>query len=77
MRGFFRCFAVSLGMPVWRLLSQGDGADTAVGVYGHMSGAPCWVEPVTPEWGRRLAMGAEIESLADSLFERGSRFIAR
>ena len=58
-----------------RVVNLGDDADTTGAVYGQLAGACYGVESIPPEWRRRLAMGAEIESLADSLFERGGRFI--
>ncbi len=59
-----------------RVVNLGDDADTTGAVYGQLAGAFYGVEDIPPEWRRRLAMGAEIESFADSLFERGSRFTA-
>ena len=60
-----------------RVVNLGEDADTTGAVYGQIAGACYGVEDIPPEWQRRLAMGAEIESLADSLFERGSRFMAQ
>lgn len=60
-----------------RVVNLGDDADTTGAVYGQFAGAFYGVEDISVEWRRRLAMGSEIESLADSLFERGGRFMAR
>ena len=59
-----------------RVVNLGDDADTTGAVYGQLAGAFYGVESIPPEWRERLAMGAEIESLVDNLFEVGSRFTA-
>ena len=58
-------------------MNLGDDADTTGAVYGQIAGACYGVEDIPLEWRERLAMGAEIEFLADGLFERGGRFITR
>ena len=58
-----------------RVVNLGDDADTTGAIYGQIAGAFYGVEDIPSEWRERLAMGAEIESLSDSLFERGTRFI--
>ena len=55
-----------------RVVNLGDDADTTGAIYGQLAGACCGVEGIPAEWRRRLAMGSEIESLADSLFEEGA-----
>ena len=60
-----------------RVVNLGDNADTTGAVYGQIAGACYGVDDIPPEWRRRLAMGAEIESLSDGLFERGSRFMTQ
>ena len=60
-----------------RVVNLGDDADTTGAVYGQLAGAFYGVESIPSEWRERLAMGAEIESLADSLFERGSGFLTQ
>ena len=53
-----------------RVVNLGDDADTTGAIYGQRAGAYCGVDSIPAEWRDRLAMGAEIESLADRLFER-------
>ena len=60
-----------------RVVNLGDDADTTGAVYGQISGAYYGAESIPAEWRERLAMGAELESLADSLFEHGGRFITQ
>ena len=60
-----------------RVVNLGYDADTTGAVYGQLAGACYGVEAIPTEWRGRLAMGAEIEFLADRLFERGSRFITQ
>ena len=60
-----------------RVVNLGEDADTTGAIYGQIAGACYGVEDIPPEWRRRLAMGAEIESLADRLFEGGSRLITQ
>ena len=60
-----------------RVVNLGAEADTTGAVYGQIAGACYGVADIPTEWQSRLAMGAEIESLADSLFERGNRFITQ
>ena len=52
-----------------------EDADTTGAIYGQIAGAFYGVESIPSEWRRRLAMGAESEFLADSLFEGGTQFI--
>ena len=59
-----------------RVVNLGDDADTTGAVYGQLAGAYYGADSIPAEWRQRLAMGAEIESLADRLFERGNRFTA-
>ena len=65
-----------------QLLDYGAGlysedADTTGAIYGQIAGACYGVEDIPLEWQRRLAMRADIEFLADSLFERRNRFITQ
>ena len=60
-----------------RVVNLGDDADTTGAIYGQLAGACYGADSVPAEWRERLAMRVEIESLADSLFERGSRFITQ
>ena len=55
-----------------RVVNLGDDADTTGAVYGQIAGAYYGADSIPAEWRQRLAMRAEIESWADSLFERGS-----
>ncbi len=60
-----------------RVVNLGDDADTTVAIYGQLAGAYYGADSIPAEWRERLAIGAELESLADSLFERGSRFLTQ
>ena len=50
-------------------VNLGDDADTTGAIYGQIAGAHYGVEAIPAEWRRRLTMKAEIESLADQLYE--------
>ena len=60
-----------------RVVNLGDDADTTGAVYGQIAGAFYGADSIPAEWRERLAMVAEIESLADSLFKRGSGFLTQ
>ena len=60
-----------------RVVNLGDDADTTGAIYGQLAGAYYGADSIPAEWRRRLAMRAEIQSLADSLFERGGRFLTQ
>ena len=60
-----------------RVVNLGDDADTTGAIYGQIAGAYYGADSIPVAWRERLAMGAEIESLADGLFERGGRFITQ
>ena len=62
---------------VLRVVNLGEDADTTGAIYGQIAGACYGVEDIPLEWQRRLAMRADIEFLADSLFERRNRFITQ
>ena len=51
------------------VVNLGDDADTTGAIYGQLAGAYYGVESIPPEWLQRLAMRAEIESMADCLYE--------
>ena len=50
-------------------VNLGDDADTTGAIYGQIAGAHYGVEAIPVEWRQRLAMQAEIESLADRLHD--------
>ena len=50
-------------------VNLGDDADTTGAIYGQIAGAHYGVEAIPVEWGQRLTMKAEIESLADRLHD--------
>ncbi len=58
------------------MVNLGDDADTTGAIYGQLAGAYFGADSIPAEWRERLAMVAEIESLADSLFEPRSGFTA-
>jgi len=47
----------------------GDDADTTAAIYGQLAGAYYGEEGVPEEWRAKLALRADIERLADALFE--------
>ena len=51
----------------------GEDADTTAAIYGQLAGAHYGAEGIPAEWRRLLTMGAEITSIADSLYEHGCR----
>ena len=50
-------------------VNLGDDADTTGAIYGQVAGAHYGAEAIPPEWRERLAMEAEIASMADSLYD--------
>ena len=50
-------------------VNLGDDADTTGAIYGQIAGAHYGVEAIPVEWRQRLTMKAEIESLADQLYD--------
>ena len=60
-----------------RVVNLSDDADPTGAVYGQIAGAYYGADSIPAEWRERLAMMAEIESLADGLFDRGRSFIVR
>ena len=60
-----------------RVVNLGDDADTTGAIYGQLAGAYYGADSIPVAWRERLSMGAEIDSLADGLFDRGSRLIAQ
>ena len=50
-------------------VNLGDDADTTGAIYGQIAGAYYGVESIPVKWRERLAMAAEITSLADSLHD--------
>jgi ADP-ribosyl-[dinitrogen reductase] hydrolase len=54
---------------VLRAANLGDDADTTAAICGQLAGAHYGVEAIPARWRERVAMGAEIEELADQLLE--------
>ena len=52
-------------------VNLGDDADTTGAIYGQIAGAHYGIEAIPAQWRKRLAMNAEIESLADQLYDGG------
>ncbi len=50
-----------------KVVNLGQDADTTGAIYGQIAGAHYGVESIPAEWRQRLAMGAEITSMADRL----------
>lgn len=53
-------------------VNLGNDADTTGAIYGQLAGAHYGMNAIPFEWRSQLAMGAEIELLADRLFERAA-----
>ncbi|MXZ51722.1 MAG: ADP-ribosylglycohydrolase family protein, partial [Acidimicrobiaceae bacterium] len=53
-----------------KVVNLGDDTDTTGAIYGQIAGAHYGAESIPTEWRQRLAMGAEIASMADRLRER-------
>ena len=53
-----------------RAVNLGDDADTTGAIFGQIAGAHYGVESIPAEWRQRLAMGSEINSLAEDLHDR-------
>ena len=51
-------------------VNLGDDADTTGAIYGQIAGAHYGCESIPAEWRERVAMAAEITSIADDLFEQ-------
>ena len=47
----------------------GDDADTTAAIYGQIAGAHYGVEAIPIEWRERLTMAADIQSMADSIYD--------
>ena len=58
-----------------RAANLGDDADTTAAIYGQIAGAHYGAEGIPTEWRERLTMGAEITSMADSLYEHARQFL--
>ncbi len=56
-----------------KVVNLGDDADTTGAIFGQIAGAHYGVEYIPAKWCQRLAIGAEITSIADRLHERASR----
>ena len=52
-----------------KVVNLGDDADTTGAIYGQIAGAYYGVEAIPSEWRERLTMRAEIERMAERLFE--------
>ena len=50
-------------------VNLGDDADTTGAIYGQVAGAYYGCDSIPPEWPKRVAMAAEITSIANDLFE--------
>ena len=51
-------------------VNLGDDADTTGAIYGQLAGAFYGVESIPQSWRDKLTLNAEIESLADQLYQR-------
>ena len=52
-----------------KVVNLGDDADTTGAIYGQIAGAYYGVEAIPSEWRERLTMRAEMEEMADRLYE--------
>ena len=52
-----------------KVVNLGDDADTTGAIYGQVAGAYYGVEAIPSEWRDKLTMRAEIERMADGLYE--------
>ena len=52
-----------------KVVNLGDDADTTGAIYGQIAGAYYGVEGIPSEWRERLTMRAEMEEMADRLYE--------
>ena len=54
-------------------VNLGDDADTTGAIYGQIAGAHYGAQAIPSAWRERLTLAAEIESLADRLYDRACR----
>ncbi len=52
-----------------KVVNLGDDADTTGAIYGQIAGAYYGVEAIPSEWREQLTMRAEIEGMADRLYD--------
>ena len=52
-----------------KVVNLGDDADTTGAIYGQIAGAYYGVEAIPTEWRDRLTMRAEIQQMADGLYD--------
>ncbi len=60
-----------------RAVNLGDDADTTGAIYGQIAGAHYGVEAIPFEWRQLLTMKAEIESLADRLYDSAAPLLSQ
>ena len=53
----------------------GEDADTTAAIYGQIAGAHYGAGAIPAEWRNRLAMGSDIASMADSLYDHARQFM--